>query len=369
MTTSYQEFSPRWASPPGATISESLADRGIAETELRQILGMSDASLAELLNGNLPLTICLAEDLATHVGGTPEFWMTRDCQYRDDVARLKADEWAQSLPFKEMVRLGWVDATGHWREQLEACLDYFGVDDVDAWNARYGAAANAARFRTSPTFASSNGAVAAWMRQGEKIASKIDCSRWSPDKFRGQLDPARRLTWRKDPAEFIPRLTELFADAGVAFAVAPAPKGCSVSGVARFLDESTGMILLSARHLSDDHFWFTLFHEAGHLLLHDSEAVHIDDLECSPSSQAMAIEETEADDFASDSLVDLESLARLAHTPLSYKRITSFAKSVGVAPGVVVGQLQHRHGDRVGYHQFNNVKRRYKWVGSSLEKR
>ena len=36
------------------------------------------------------------------------------------------------------------------------------------------------------------------------------------------------------------------------------------------------MIILSFRYLSDDHFWFTFFHEIGHLLLHKEDLTFID---------------------------------------------------------------------------------------------
>ncbi len=367
MATSHQNFSPRWASPPGDTINEALVERGMDAAELGKALGISKASTGGLFDGTMALTIRLAEDLAVHLGGTAEFWMSRDCQYRDDVARVKSDAWAQSLPLKEMARLGWIEESRDWRDQLENCLAFFGVDDLEAWNHEYGGLTGSARFRTSPTFAVSSGAVAAWMRQGEIIAGKIESGQWSPDRFRDLLDDIRRLTRCKDPAVFLPRLVELCAEAGVAVATLPAPKGCPVSGAARFLNDSTAMILLSARYLSDDHFWFTFFHEAGHLLLHDRAVIHIDDLDSQLVAPPQVEEEAEANDFASDLLVDAEELAGLAEGTISYRAIMSFAKRTGVAPGIVVGQLQHRHGDKVGFSQYNKVKRRFRWVGSSLE--
>lgn len=367
MTASYQDFVPRWASPPGETICEALADRGMDAVGLLEALGIPEGKTTDLLDGTLPLTIRLAEGLANHIGGTAEFWMTRDCQYRDDIARLEADAWTQSLPLKEMVRLGWIERSRNWLEQMESCLAFFGVEDLQAWRLQYDTVVDSARFRTSPTFTQSEGAVAAWMRQGEIVAAESQLGPWSPSRFRHQLDDIRRLTWRKDPSMFLPRLGQLCAEAGVAVAVIPAPSGCPVSGVARFLDDSTALILLSARHLSDDHFWFTFFHEAGHLLLHDPSVVFVDDLDSQADNRAHTVEETEANEFASNLLVDLETLADFAQGPLSYQAITNFAKNAGVAPGIVVGQLQHRHGDKVGFHQFNKVKRRYRWVGSSLE--
>ena len=38
------------------------------------------------------------------------------------------------------------------------------------------------------------------------------------------------------------------------------------------------MIQLSARHKSDDHLWFSFFHEAAHVLLHSKKSVFVDEL-------------------------------------------------------------------------------------------
>ncbi|MFX9089566.1 ImmA/IrrE family metallo-endopeptidase, partial [Acinetobacter baumannii] len=46
------------------------------------------------------------------------------------------------------------------------------------------------------------------------------------------------------------------------------------------LTPEKAMVLLSFRHLSDDHFWFTLFHEFAHLLLHNNQTfIDTDDTE------------------------------------------------------------------------------------------
>ncbi|WP_416208177.1 ImmA/IrrE family metallo-endopeptidase [Halomonas sp.] len=52
------------------------------------------------------------------------------------------------------------------------------------------------------------------------------------------------------------------------------------------------MLMLSFRYLSDDHFWFTVFHEIGHLLLHDIADVHIEGMDDEDD-----VQEQEADFF------------------------------------------------------------------------
>ena len=92
------------------------------------------------------------------------------------------------------------------------------------------------------------------------------------------------------------------------------------------------MLLLSLRHRSDDHLWFTVFHELGHLVLHAGEAfVDEDD---TPTDA----KEGEADRFASDCIVPPgreDDLRRLRPT---FREVTRLAVGLGITPGLLVGQ-------------------------------
>jgi hypothetical protein len=44
---------------------------------------------------------------------------------------------------------------------------------------------------------------------------------------------------------------------------------------------------------------------------------------------------------------------------MELRAIVRFAKRVGIAPGIIVGQLQHY--DRIPRNYFNGLKRRYQW--------
>ena len=94
--------------------------------------------------------------------------------------------------------------------------------------------------------------------------------------FEADLPTIRRLTREKDPGQFIPRLKEACAARGVAVAIVRGPNGWRASGAARFLSPTKALIQLSFRYLSDDQFWFTFFHEAGHLLLHGKDLLFLE---------------------------------------------------------------------------------------------
>jgi hypothetical protein len=218
----------------------------------------------------------------------------------------------------------------------------------------YGVPVEMAAFRTSPTFDSHPGAVAAWLRQGEIASRHIECKPWSRDDFIAALSRIRPLTRQKDPARFLPTLTTMCAEVGVAVVVLRAPAGCRASGATRFVSPRKALLLLSFRYLSDDHFWFTFFHEAAHLILHGPNALFIEAANMLSSPQ-----EQEANELAEDLLIPNSFRSEFARLRLTHESIIRFARRVGISPGIVVGQLQHA--GRLPRNQMNRLKRRFRW--------
>ena len=177
---------------------------------------------------------------------------------------------------------------------------------------------------------------------------------WRPEELRDRLGAIRGLCRISRPIRFLPKLRELLAEAGIALVVVSAPKGCVASGASRLVTPNKAMILLSFRHRADDQFWFTLFHEIGHLLLHGAEAF-VDD-EATPDNKR----EREANDFASNCIIPARRKAEFEKLPANRDAILRFSVSIGISPGLVVGQLQHRR--VIGHDTLNSLKRYWKWA-------
>ena len=345
-------FAPRWASPPAETIKEALLEQGLSVEDLADRSGLSDAAARALVTGESSITPDLADSLAAAIGSTREFWLNREARYQEALNLVTADNFVQLLPKSHVNSLGWLALDDDWRASAHAFLEYFDLQIADQWTGLYGAA----RFRQSATFSSNQAEVAVWLRQGEIEAKNLGVGPWSPTRFREALADARTLTKLRDPREFIPKLQALFGRAGVALAVVRAPEGCKMSGAALRNRDGTRLIVVSARYLVDDHFWFTVFHEAAHMLLHDSSHAVLDELE-TPSESVL---EVEANELARELLVP----ASLEFESLTYRAVAGWASQLGIAPGVLVGQLQHD--GRVPHSQLNKLKRWYRWDGGTL---
>ena len=82
------EFNPDWTSPPGDTICDLKVERDLPWDWLRSKLGLSAQGLDWLLDGILPIDEDLACDLENYLGGTKDFWLAREENFRHDVQRL-----------------------------------------------------------------------------------------------------------------------------------------------------------------------------------------------------------------------------------------------------------------------------------------
>jgi HTH-type transcriptional regulator/antitoxin HigA len=351
------DFQPNLISPPGDTINDLLRERGIALAAFADQMGQTVEGIMDLLKGRSTISIRVARRLEEVLGASVEFWMSRDFHYREDVSRLRVPDagWLRELPVGDMIKFGWIKPVPGPAEEVESCLRFFNVRSISAWREAYADVLSMAVFRTSPSFDSRPASVVAWLRRGEIEATVINCGPWEAHEFETALSTIRTLTREKNPERFIPRLKETCAASGVAVVVVRAPNGCRASGAARFLSPDKALIQLSFRYLSDDQFWFTFFHEAGHLLLHRNRKVFIDGLDGRAER-----EEMEANQFAAKVLIPPESQARLLRLRSSdFREVVRFAQRIGISPGIVVGQLQH-HG-KVASDRLNSLKRRFQW--------
>ncbi|WP_137939908.1 ImmA/IrrE family metallo-endopeptidase [Chitinivorax sp. B] len=348
-------FQPDWASPPGATINDMLEERGLSVADLARGLGQTLPQTHRLMAGREEITREVAARLSSYLGVSPGFWFSREAQYREALRRLAENEkWLKKLPFKDMVKYGWLEAAGDISDKIASCLRYFGVATVEDWYQRYEGSARLAAFRTTATFESDEGAVLAWLRKGEIEASRITSTAWNKERFQEALQEVRTLTREKQPANFLPKLQKLCASCGVAVVIARAPSGCRASGATRLLPTGTALLMLSVRYLSDDHFWFTFFHEAGHLILHDGKELFLEG-----GKLCSGKDEDEANEFSSNTLVPPRYQAEMKALPSDAKAIMRFAKKIGISPGIVVGQLQYL--EIIPHHLFNNLRVRYTW--------
>lgn len=354
---SNNEFRPNWASAPGDTIADILHERDLSVDEFAQQIEHNIEDVEALLQGRATIKLATARQLEKVLGASVEFWMARDYQYQQDMARFNVtdEEWANEFPIEDMIRFGWrLPSFSNLPEKITAFLQFFNVPDTRTWNKIYAGVLQQVPFKISQALESKPASVAAWLRQGEIMAQEIECQPWDAKKFEESLGRIRSLTREKDPSKFIIQIKEICAESGVAVVIVRTPRGCPASGATKFLSKDKALLLLSFRHLNDGSFWFAFFHEAGHLVLHGNDGLFLEGTDTLSTE-----EEEEANGFAQNILIPIEFRSEFLRLSANYDKVLRFALKIGIAPGIVVGQLQHL--GKIPHDYLNKLKRRYKW--------
>lgn len=357
-TTSRNKFLPDYAIHPGEILEETLDARRMTKTEFAERSGLSLKTVSQIIHGKAPVTPDTAIQFERVLGLSANIWNNLDANYRLFIARtadrqmLKSQgEWTKNFPVKDLIKRGIISKRQTLAGTVEELLDFFGVASVEAWRSQF--LRKADFYRKSPAFTSSDESVSAWLRIGEIEANNIETVPFSKSNFKNALQEIRTLT-QEDPEVFEPRMKELCRNSGVALVfVSELPK-TRLSGATRWLGSEKALIILSLRHKRDDHFWFTFFHEAGHIFLHGKTSVFIDE-----ENMGTNKEEDEANTFATDMLITRSKYGAFASKNRFYKDdIIAFAQSINICPGIVVGRLQ-RDG-KIPYEWHNNLRRKFR---------
>ncbi len=347
-----------WFSKPGDAICALMHRREVTADDLATHLEGGVNELRGLLDGSNPIDARSSEVLSQFLGGSPKFWLKRQENFEQaleravELAAEHADDWLGNVPMPQSRgrRAATVKAI---REELRRRMLFYSVPTLTSWQQRYGRVCTDTHFRRSMSFVPLDSEVLLWLRRGELEAELVQTHSWSPQKLKERLGRIRQLTKINHPSRFLPKLRSICAEAGVAVVVVRNPKGCHASGATRLVSADKAMILLSFRHRSNDQFWFTVFHEIGHLLLHGAETFV--DSDETPADEI----EQQANDFARQCLIPPEREAEFLRLKAARNSIIRFSVSLGIAPGLTVGQMQHRK--MIEYSQMNFLKRRWKW--------
>ena len=365
MAKSEYRYEPDYAVPPGLVLADMLETRQISHAEFARRCGRSAKLVSEIVAGKAPLEPVTALQFERVLGMDASLWLNIEASYRLHRAKeteereLQASaEWASRFPIKYLVKLGWIENPADKVDAARKLLVFFGVGTVQAWEQRYSGMGVA--YRRSPSIKASPQALAAWLRIGELLAEHRECAEFDRSTFVSTLRTIRGLT-ALTLEEFLPDMCGLCSKAGVAFTLVPPLPKTALGGAARWLSPRKALIQQSLRHRSNDHFWFTFFHEAAHILLHTKKGVFVDEGSANGNS-----EDREADAWAANFLIPSREFVRFAARGFPGEAaIIDFASEQGIAPGIVVGMLQHEN--MIEWRQYNHLKDRYEWILPAAE--
>jgi HTH-type transcriptional regulator/antitoxin HigA len=357
---SHAVFEPNYVSSPGDVIAEWLDERNMTQAEFAVRLGMSAKTLNQIVKGRAPLTYTTALKLERVTSIPARFWNAAEANFQEFAMRTEAnrelegeDAFPSMFPVAFLRKIGYIkslksDNSGIIRD----LLSFFQVADTQSWEGYWKDQVLA--FRKSSVYESKIGSVAAWLRLGEIHAEEQDVKHFNQRILYDALPKLRACTLIKDPNVFLPKIQQILNSAGVAFVVLKEIPGTHCSGVTRWVLDKP-IVQLSLRHKTDDHLWFTLFHEVAHVLLHPKNLTYLtsEDIDGTRDSKRL---EDEANKFSQELMIP--SIHALEFPGLTSKSaICAFAKKLEIAPGIVVGRLQKEN--YIKYSLGNELKIKY----------
>jgi addiction module HigA family antidote len=356
---STNRYVPDYLVTPGEILEEYLEYAGITQASLADRTGLSKKTINEIVKAKSAITAETALRFERTLGRPAHFWSNLERQYQEDKTRL-ADKirleeylhWLDLFPVNEMAKLGWIEKCKEKVRQLDALLRFFAVASPQQWETIWVRELQVA-FRKTEISKKDTAITSAWLRRGEIEAHQQQCAQYDKQKFQDSLAKIRMLT-TEAPNIFIPKLESICAVAGVAIVFVPALPKLGVYGVTRWINDKY-IMQLSLYGKSNDQLWFTFFYVVCHIIKHLRRELFIEKKGIEDEK------EKEAHVFARDNLIPPEKLRQFLSSVFrpTIPQIKKFAADIGIAPGIVVGRLQH---DKVLPMNYgNDLKVWYKW--------
>ena len=336
------------ATPPGYTIKEQLDYRGLTQKEFAIRMEMTEKHISKLINGDVLLTTDMALRLEMVLGLSAQFWLNLESIYREKIAKTDAENnmeqdivIASKFPYNLMSKLNWVAPTVKKHEQVINLRKFFEVNRLGVLetNPKLNVL-----YRRIGENEKSDYALMAWAQKAKLDSRNIKTDSINIKGILKCLPEFRRMTLEK-ASTFCSKLVDMLAKNGVALVFLPHIGGSFLHG-ATFYESKKIVIGLTVRGKDADKFWFSFFHELGHICLGHINMDYYDDMEL------------EANNFASNNLIPIEEFNEFVDGKIFTKNtIIDFSKNVGIDAGIVVGRLQKE--GYLSYNNYNDLKKKY----------
>jgi len=353
------------AIPPGEYLEEVLVELGMTKDELAKRMDRPAPKLSAIFKGRKAITPETALRLEKVVGVPAPIWTGLESEYRLALARIQEKKEQAQLKaeskfvtlyrYAELVKMGVVEKFTRPVDKVLALQHFFGVTSLIAIPnlKRYQLA-----FRTGRkiTKGSSSEGVASWLRMGERAAAQIHCAPFNSEALEKAVDKIRAMT-RQSPDHFQDALKKNLADCGVALVICQHMRSTGIHGATFWMGSDKAVVMMTIRYRWADIFWFSLYHELGHVLLHGRNTVVLEGRNGDAQSEKR---EVQADKYAADILIPLKKYKEFINRGSYFPEdIQGFAERIGIAPGIVVGRLQNDGLLEPSWH--NDLRERFEW--------
>lgn len=354
-------------SHPGETLKEILEFNNMTQKELAVRIGVTEKHITGIISGKNSISPDIALRLSKVFPLSVNFWNNLQANYDSEVKKL--DEYesikdeekdiVRDADYLSLSKYGYVEATRDINDKVINMREFWGVTNLANVKTLYDPATSPLAFRKSLKCGVNPYIMASWLKVCEIETNKVTAEKYDENKLRDKLETIKSLMLKYDPNEIINDLKQIFQECGVSFAVVRNFRGAPVQGLIRRREDKIDLCV-TLRGARADIFWFTLFHELGHLLTGFKNQIKIDYEDTLDGVEDKQFEE-KADQYANDFLIPrsaYESFVKEAN--YSEQCIVRFANEHKILPCILLGRLQHEHKIPYGWHK--NLLVSYKWA-------
>jgi HTH-type transcriptional regulator/antitoxin HigA len=348
---------------PGEFLEETLEETGMTQIELSNRLGRPVQTINEIIKGKKSITSTTALELEDVLNVPSHIWLGLENQYQIVLAKQKELELMQeeiklipNFPYADLVKSGFVKATRKSIEKVDELKRFFEVAKlVQIPHVKVYKPA----FRVSNHNNVSYESIATWIQAVRIKAKDIETKDFDRKKLKEKLLEIKSLMTLEDINEAIKEIQKVLNSCGIALVLLPHFKKTKIHGATFWLDNEKAVIAMTLRGSFSDVFWFSFFHEVGHILLHPKREFFLEDGCSDPKIQK---QEHEADKFAKDLLINNADFNKFISSNLSKTSVIEFAKQQGVKSSIVVGRLMHENIINFNDYKLHSLRDKYKWI-------
>ncbi|MFL8713049.1 ImmA/IrrE family metallo-endopeptidase [Clostridioides sp. GD02377] len=346
---------------PGETLAEILSDKNMTQKELSIRTGFTEKHISTIIKGTRGISVSFAKKLEYVLGIDATFWNNLQSNYEEEILdfeeanNISKEELDILKPLKDIISYfcekGKLSDGDNEAVKILELRKLLGVGNLTFIpNIKYNAAFRAQLASNADVYV-----LFAWLRICELVTSDIEITQeLNINKLKDKIPEIKKIMFYNGN-RIQEELAKIFSECGIVFRIVKHFKGAPVQGFIK--TDANGRIILcmTIRRSFADIFWFTLFHEIGHIINGDAKLNFID-FESTESEI-----EIKANKFASDTLINQKDYDYfLKQGKYSLKEIDEFALSQNVPRYIVIGRMQKE--DILDYGQFTNEKVRYCWA-------
>ncbi len=267
--SNYIEYNDKIAFHPGYYIKEIVDESGLTQEDFAKRLDTTPKNLSIIIHGDQSLSRDMAMKLSRMLGTSVEYWLNIQKKYDAMIVEFESDKeldvereifkYIDYTYFRQ--NFGLPDLPRRVNEQIKALREFLNIATLSILKDRD----LAVSFRSYSSEPSLSNIINANTMVQIAINKTINTEtvKFNKKKFEEMVKYALSLTTSHD--EFFTIIRRKFLEAGVVFVVLPNLKNSGINGATKKVGDKM-MLMVNDRRAYSDTFWFTLFHEIGHII-------------------------------------------------------------------------------------------------------